>query len=235
VPESEWAGKKDQRVVIERKGGAPVRGKLIASEGDHAVVMGDDGQVVSIPKSDVTRVLADGKDAKPKADDKAAKPGKKEPDWKYKKFGVFTSHGVAYSRWRARHYRDGGAAYVLDVAVGFNFSERFGVYGLVGGTVGAALQDKTIRGHEGHFGLSFLARRKHFAFLPGIGLALAKRKGPGDAVIRETGVAFPIKAMGVIPLPKDLFLGIGLTYELAIMGDTKPYQSIGGQITVGRW
>ncbi len=234
VPEGEWAKHRDQKVTLERKQGAPVRGKLIAHEGDHAVVMGDDGKVVSVPKSDVTAMEVDDNAAK-KADDEAAKPGKKEPDWKYKKLGIFTSHGVGYARWRTPDYRDGGAAYLLDVAVGFNFSERFGVYGLIGGAVGARMQDKSVVGHQGHFALSFLARRKHIAFLPGIGLAMGNRKGPGDLRIREMGVTFPIKLMGVIPLPKDLFLGIGISYELAIMGATRPWQAIGGQITVGRW
>ena len=232
VPESEWSSRRDQRVVLERRGGSPVRGKLIASEGDHAVVQGDDGQVQSIPKRDVTSLKAE--DGKPAAtEDKPA--GKKQSDWKYKKLGVFTSHGVGYARWRTPGYRDGGAAYLLDVGVGFNFSERFGIYGLIGGAVGARLQDKSVVGHQGHFALSFLARRKYIAFLPGIGLAMGNRRGPGDLRVREMGVAFPIKLMGVIPLPKDLFLGIGLSYELAIMGATRPWQAIGGQITVGRW
>jgi hypothetical protein len=232
IPETEWSSRKDQRVVVVRQGGAETRGKLISAEGDHAVVMGDDGKVVSIPKREVTAVKSD--DSKP-ADDKAAKPGKKEPDWKYKKLGLFTSHGVGYARWRTPGYRDGHAAYLLDIGVGYNFSERFGVYGLIGGAVGARLQDKTVVGHQGHFALSFLARRKYIAFLPGIGLAMGNRRGPGDLRTREMGVTFPIKLMGVIPLPKDLFLGIGLSYEIAIMGATRPWQAIGGQFTVGRW
>jgi hypothetical protein len=36
-------------------------------------------------------------------------------------------------------------------------------------------------------------------------------------------------------LPKDLFLGIGLTYDLAIMADTRLFQTIGAQVTFGRW
>jgi len=217
---------------VERRGAPAVRGKLISTEGDHAVVMGDDGQVTSIPKRDATSLKAeDGKAAEP-----ATPTGKKAgPDWKYKKLGLFTSHGVGYARWRSSDYRDGGAAYLLDIGVGFNFTERFGVYGLIGGAVGARLQDKSVVGHHGHFALSFLARGKYIAFIPGIGLAMNTRKGPGDGRIREMGVAIPVKLMGVIPLPKDLFLGIGLAYELAIMGDTKPFQTIGGQVTVGRW
>jgi hypothetical protein len=237
VPEAEWAKARDRNVTLERRKGKPVRGKLIAHEGDHAVVMGDDGKVVSVPKADVTSMKAEDAAPKPATEEKATKPAeeKKGPDWKYKKFGILTSHGVGYARWRSPEYRDGGAAYLLDVALGFNFSERFGVYGLVGGAVGARLQDRSVVGHQGHFALSFLGRGKHIAFLPGIGLAMGNRKGPGDQKIREMGVSFPIKLMGVIPLPKDLFVGIGISYELAIMGSTRPWQAIGGQVTVGRW
>jgi hypothetical protein len=233
VPESEWAQRRDQQVVLERRGGSPVRGKLIASDGDHAVVMGDDGQVQSIPKSDVTSLNA--ADGKPAAKSEEPVGKKKQSDWEYKKLGLFTSHGVGYARWRTKDYRDGGAAYLLDLGVGYNFSERFGIYALIGGAVGARMRDKSVVGHQGHFALSFLARRKYIAFLPGIGLAMGNRRGPGDLRIREMGVTFPIKLMGVIPLPKDLFLGIGISYELAIMGATRPWQAIGGQFTVGRW
>jgi hypothetical protein len=83
--------------------------------------------------------------------------------------------------------------------------------------------------------VQFLVRRKHFAFLPGIGLALSTRKGPNDERLKEAGVAFPFKLMGLIKLPKELFLGIGLGYDLAIMADSRPAQTISGQLTVGRW
>lgn len=226
-------------MLVERKSGAPVRGKLIAHEGTHAVVVQQDGQVATIPKSDATALKLDEPTPATKpVDDKSGKPiaqKKKDPQWKYHKLGVFTLHGVGYARWRTPSYRSGGAAYNLDAGVGFNFSEKFGVYGLIGGAVGARINDKHTRGNYGHFALSFLARRKYIAILPGIGLALASRRGPGNAFIRETGVAIPVKVFGIIPLPKDLSLLVGVSYDLAIMAQTRPFQTVSVQVGVARF
>jgi hypothetical protein len=258
VDDAVWAAMADKPITVERRDGSTVTGKLIATQGTHVVLMGEDSVVTSVAKSDaiVVRdatapadematadetVEPDPPETKPAGGtDEATKPTSKPVDdkkeeWPYKKLGLFTSHGVGYSHWRGSQYRSGGASYVLDAAVGYNFSHKFGVYGLIGGAVGARIADKTVWGHYGHFAVSFLVRRKHFAFLPGIGLALSSRKGPGDNVIKEAGVAIPIKMMGLIKLPKDLFLGIGIGYDLAIMADARLAQTISGQITVGRW
>ncbi|MBC8070886.1 MAG: hypothetical protein IAG13_21340 [Deltaproteobacteria bacterium] len=236
VADSAWPPMKDKQVVVERREGAPVRGKLIAYEGTHAVIVQQDGQVASISKGDATALKLDDPAAGKPAGD-AAKPiaEKQAPKWKYHKLGLFTLHGVGYSRWRTPDYRTGGAAYNLDLGFGFNFSEKFGVYGLVGGAVGARIRDKEARGQYGHFALSFLARRKYIAFLPGIGLAISSRRGPGDEFIRETGVAIPIKLIGMIPLPKDLSFLIGLSYDLAIMARSRPFQSFALQVGVARF
>jgi hypothetical protein len=239
VDDAVWAAMKDKRVAIERRDGTTATGKLIASEGTHAVLMGDDNTVVSIPKDDAVGLKVEEPAAEPALPtepppEEEAEDEKPPEAWPYKKLGVFTSHGVAYSRWRASTMRDGAATYVLDAAIGYNFSHRFGVYGLFGGAVGAKLLDGNVRGNYGHFALSFLVRRKYVAFIPGLGLALASRRD-SDGLVRETGFALPVKLMGVIPLPKDLFLGIGLTYDLAIMADTRLFQTIGAQVTFGRW
>lgn len=237
---------KDKPVLIERRDGTAVKGKLVAHEGSHAVVVQNDGNVISVAKADAKALkLDDGKSAvpdttpppagKPTTGASASTEDKPKATWKYKHLGLFTSHGVAYTRWRGSEYRSGGASYMLDVGVGYNFTERFGVYALIGGSVGARLVDRTIKGNFGHFALSFQIRRKYFAIIPGIGLAMSSRRGPGDQVLKETGVAIPVKVMGMIPLPKDLFLGLGIGYDLAIMADARLFNSIGFQVTVGRW
>ena len=229
---------KDKQVVIERKQGEPVRGKLIAHEGTHVVVAQQDGQVATIAKSDATALKLDEPTPGKPVDDKSGKPiaqKKKDPKWKYHKLGVFALLGVGYARFRTPSYRSGGAAFNIDGGVGFNFSEKFGVYGLVGGAVGARINDKQTRGQYGHFTLSFLARAKYIAIMPGIGLALASRRGPGSSFIRETGVAIPVKVFGIIPLPKDLSLLVGIGYDLAIMAQTRPFQTIGVQVGVARF
>ena len=245
IPDAAWAAMKDKKVILERVEGEPVNGKLIAHEGMHAVVLQDDGVITSVAKQDVA-ALKSG-DVAPPAPPAAGKdaptpptPTKPKDDWKWHKLGLFTTHGVAYSRWRTPHYVSGGATYNLDGGVGFNFGPRFGVYTLVGGAVGARLRDKTVRGNYGHFALSFLVRRKYVAFIPGIGLALSGRRGPDDQRVRETGVAIPIKLMGLIPIKKagradELQIMIGLGYDLAILANTRPLNSIALQVGVARF
>lgn len=237
IDDAAWAAMRDKPVVLERRDGEPVRGKLIAHEGTHAVVQQQDGKVVSIAKADVASLASDEPKAATPAPADATPPAKQpaKPTWKYHKLGLFTLHGIGYTRWRTPTLRDGGASYNLDAAVGFNFSERFGVYALVGGAVGANLASKTVKGHYGHFALSFLARRKYIAFIPGIGLAVAGRRGPGDGALRETGLAVPLKLMGLIPLPKELTLTVGIGYDLAILAQTRPLQSVSFQIGVARF
>jgi hypothetical protein len=41
---------------------------------------------------------------------------------------------------------------------------------------------------------------------------------------------------GKLPLPHHLYLGIGISYELALVRDWKRFVNvIGGQIILGRW
>lgn len=228
-------------MIVERGDKPQVAGKLIAHEGTHVVVQGTDGTVVSIAKADATG-LKSAEAAAPKPPDPPAAPPPSKPkdDWKWHKLGLFTFHGVAYSRWRTPDYAAGGATYNLDAGVGFNFGPRFGVYALMGGAVGAKILDKTVRGNYGHFALSFLVRRKYVAFIPGIGLALSSRKGPDDFHLKETGVAIPVKLMGLIPIKKSgkiegLHVTIGLAYDLAILANTRPLNSIGLQVGVARF
>ena len=258
VDDAVWTAMADRPLTVELRDGSTVSGKLIATEGTHVVLMGEDNVVNSVAKADAITVRAqeateaaptdatpqeaipetkpinppaeEGTDRKPISEDQPTKE-----EWPYKKLGVYTSHGIGYSHWRGSSYRSGGATYALDAAVGYNFSHKFGVYGLIGGAVGARLLGGSARGHYGHFALQFLVRRKHFAFLPGIGLAMSTRKGPNNQVIKEAGLAVPLKLMGLIKLPKDLFLGIGMGYDLAIMADARLAQTISGQVTVGRW
>ncbi len=241
VDDATWAAMKDKPVVLERgNDDAPVQGKLLAHEGTHAVVSTDDGAVVSVRKQDVTALKSpDTKPVTPPPPPAEKPIDKPKDDWKWHKLGLFTFHGVAYSRWRTPNYRSGAATYNLDAGVGFNFGPRFGVYALAGGAVGARLREKTVRGNYGHFALSFLVRRKYVAFIPGIGLALSGRRGPGDVMIRETGVAIPIKLMGLIPVKAgradELQITVGLAYDLAIMANTRPLNSIGLQVGVARF
>lgn len=231
---------KDESVVVERVEGDPVSGKLIAYEGTHAVVQTDDGKIVSVAKADVTALRVPEAPPLPPAPTEPPPPKPKVDDWKWHKLGLFTFHGVAYSRWRTPNYTAGGASYNLDAGIGINFSSRFGVYALMGGAVGAKIREKLVRANYGHFALSFLVRRKYVAFIPGIGLAVSGRRGPDDQRVRETGVAIPIKLMGLIPIKKagradELQIMVGIGYDLAILANTRPLNSIAFQVGVARF
>ena len=241
VADAAWAAMKDKQVIVEQGDKPAIRGKLIAHQGTHAVVQQPDGSVASISKSDATGLKsADAAAPKPPDPPPATTSTKPKDDWEWHKLGLFTFHGVAYSRWRTPNSASGRASYNLDAGVGFNFGPRFGVYALLGGAVGTKIQKKTVKANYGHFALSFLVRRKFVAFIPGIGLAISSRKGPGDQQIQETGVAIPVKLMGLIPIKKSgkiegLHVTIGIGYDLAIMAETRPFNSIALQVGVARF
>jgi hypothetical protein len=240
----------ERRVTVETST-QPVTGKLISVSGDDAVLVRDDGQVVSVSKRDATRIsiAADEagpvstQDAKPAteapADDvdpsaaDADEENADETEAEVRRLGLFTSHGVGYGRFRRQS--DGGAVYALDIGIGYNFNERLGLYGLIGGVVGASLLDKEARGHFGHFALALRRKWKFFALIGGLGVGIAGVRGPGDARDRRVGFAMPLKAMGLIPLPKELFLGIGLGYDLGLLPGGQVVNGISLQVTVGRW
>ena len=241
----------ERRVDIETPTGT-VTGRLVSVGSDAVVLVRDDGEVVSVRKQSATRVkvatdepTADPPATDPPASDEASaeEPGSPEDaavedaaePSSHRKLGLFTSHGIGYARFRTPGFRDGGAAYALDVAVGYNITERFGIYGLIGGHVGARINDNEARGHFGHFAVAFVRKWKYFAFIPGVGVGVSGIRGPDDARDRRVGFALPIKAMGLIPLPKELFLGIGLGYDLGLLPGGHVVNAIAFQVTVGRW
>jgi hypothetical protein len=148
---------------------------------------------------------------------------------------LFTSHGIAYSHWRTPSFREGRAAYALDLGIGYNFNAKLGLYGLFGGAVGTRLVDKEARASVGHFAAALRYKRKYFAFLGGLGLAVGGVRGPDDDRYRGSGLAIPIRMMGVIPLPKELFLGIGGGYDFAILQKGRMVNALSVQLTFGRW
>jgi hypothetical protein len=228
-----------------------VTGKLLSVGEDTAVLVRDEGDVVSVRKVDVQRLkIADAEapapapsgdeeepaetpaaaddESRPEPTDEETNENEETPD--HRRLGLFTSHGVGYGRFRQPG--DGGAVYALDIGAGYNWNERWGVYAVIGGVVGARLDDQ--RGHFGHFAVAFRRKWRYFAFLGGLGAGIAGVHGPGDALDRRVGLAVPIKLMGLIPLPKDLSLGIGLGYDLGLL----PGQVVNGislQVTVARW
>lgn len=151
--------------------------------------------------------------------------------------GAFAMHGVTYSHWRGDGVKAGHASYAMDWGIGANLSPTFGIYAMAGGLLGAKIRDNgRIKANYGHFAALFAFGGKYYYSTVGAGVALSRLRFADDTLQKDTGLALPFKLVGKIPLPKKLYIGIGLTYELALVRSfDRAVNAIGGQIVVGRW
>jgi hypothetical protein len=231
----------NQDVTLETATGEPVTGKLIAVTSDSAVVVGADGNVTTVLKTDVTALKtatieeppAESKPANPETEDEAKEVDPKKKERTLPKLGLFMAHGVSYAHWQTRDYGGGSAAYALDFGAGYNVSDKFGVYGMVGGNVAAKIWDDRVKANSGHANLMLRYRRKYFAFMGGIGVGW-NRLAQTNQTTRAIGASIPLRLMGIIPLPRHLWLGIAAAYELQILGGGRVFNGIGLQILLGR-
>ncbi len=246
VADAAWKAMLDRNVIVQT-GSGEISGKLVSITEDEAVLVDDTGNVTTVRRAEVSSLkLREATPAPPAATTPAAQPatttdkdekdGEAEDNKPRHRLGLFTSHGVAYAHWyRRNRFGDGAATYALDLGVGVNFSERHGLYLLLGGMVGAHGLDRPTNGHYGHVAAAFRIKRKYIAFIPGIGAGFTALQDPDGGWKRYAGLALPFKLMGLIPLPKELFLGIGVGWDLAFLQDRHVFNGISGQITVGRW
>lgn len=162
--------------------------------------------------------------------------------------GAFTMHGATYSHWRGDGVNAGHASYAMDWGVGFNFSKNFGLYALAGGLFGAKIGGPNdddgnateIRANYGHVGGVFAFGGQWYYSTIGAGAAFSRLRFADGTLQRDKGLAIPSKLMARIPLGKGkmkkYYLGIGITYELAMVRNFNRYiNAIGGQIVFGRW
>lgn len=161
--------------------------------------------------------------------------------------GAFSMHGVTYSHWRGDGVNGGHASYAMDWGVGFNFSKNFGLYAIAGGLLGAKIQgpnddmgnETSIKANYGRVGGIFAFGGQWYYTTLGAGAAFSRLRFADGTLQRDKGLAIPSKVMVRIPLPKKLkkiYLGIGLTYELALIRNFgRSINAIGGQLVVGRW
>lgn len=254
VPDATWSALVGKQVAIETASGTR-EGELTAADGDHLVLIEDDGTVTSVPKRDATAVKVTGHKPAPapapaaetKADKNPAdaKPpetppaDEKKEEKKSKRehalLGAFTAQGGAYANWRGDGVRGGGGAYLMDWGIGINATPGFGMYAMAGGVLGARIDDKTIRANYGHLDFLFAFGGKYYHSMFGAGLGMSRLKLPAG-VQKDLGLSLPFKMFGKLPLPHHLYLGIGISYELALVRDWKRFVNvIGGQIILGRW
>jgi hypothetical protein len=113
------------------------------------------------------------------------------------------------------------------------------MYALAGGLLGARIKDldgnRDVKANYGHVALTFAFGGKYYYTLFGAGGGFS-RLDFGDDLQKDAGLAVPFKLYGKIPLPKKLYIGIGISYEFAAVRNFDRYiNGIGGQIVFGRW
>jgi hypothetical protein len=278
VSDAAWKAVEGRQVVVQTRDG-PVEGELTSSEGDTLVIIGPEGEVLSVPKATASGVrVADPKPAPTKpapaptsgnaagematletgsGDEEAAQPSdadeanaedpktKREQKRKERGFailGAFTAQGATYTHWRGEGMNDGHASYAMDFGVGANLTQGFGMYVVGGGLFATKLEDDDIRvkGNYGRVAFLFLLGGKYYFSTLGAGVGFSRLKYKEavqfDNPVKDVGLSIPFKIMGKIPLPKNLYIGIGLTYEFAAVSKFNQFiNGIGGQIVFGRW
>lgn len=149
--------------------------------------------------------------------------------------GTFTAHGAAYAHWRGDGISAGHAAYTMDWGIGINPTPRFGMYAVGGGLLGARIDDKQVRANYGHLAFMFAFGGKYYFSTFGAGAAFSRLAFENETQ-KDIGLALPAKIFGKIPLPKKLYIGIGLSYELGLVREFhRVVNGVGGQIVFGRW
>jgi len=273
VDDATWNALKGRDVIIETPNG-PVQGELADAAGPSLVIVGQDGQVASLPKSQATGVRVakapppaatpkeelaalgpaepaaadedeeeegDAKDEEEEEEEELTEGQKRRKERREKRehaiLGAFTMHGATYSYWRGDGVNGGGASYAMDFGVGGNFSPKFGMYAMAGGLLGAKIEDDNRNANYGHVAGLFVFGGKWYYSTVGAGAAFSRlRDRTTDDLQKDTGLAMPFKLMGKIPLPKKLYIGLGLSYEFAAFrGFSRFVNAIGGQIVFGRW
>jgi hypothetical protein len=227
-----------------------VSGALVSATGDVAVVIEADGRVTTVAKAQATGLRVADAPAPdptpgpaPEPEPIAAPPPEPaptpwpaaKPERDYFPLGVMVANGVAYAHWRGGGDGEGSVAYAGDLGLGFNFSRSIGLYALGGGYFGARLFDKEVKGNLGRIGVMIVGRGQYFMGSFGLAGAFSRLAGRGTT-FKDGGLAIPVKLMGVIPLPKHLYIALGLGYDLAFVNSFEVmFNGIGFQAVIGLW
>jgi hypothetical protein len=240
VPEDQWQAALEQVVTVELDDREPLHGKLAASTAAAAVVIADDGSVHTVRKAEVSGLTIDtpeppadpAQPAEPEPADATTEPKPKD-DWK--RFGVFTSQGISYAHWRTGSYRAGAAAYAGDLGVGYNWSRPWGAYLVLGGHAGARLINRTIKGNFGHLaGMIRYRGKKRFVGMAGLALAWSKLEEPTRRV-KDVSVSIPLKAMGQFEVHDNLYVAVGVGYEVGFFAQGRIANGLSFQATLAYW
>ncbi len=192
------------------------------------------------PSSTTNREGRDAGGDEADTDDRKARREEKRKQRGFAILGAWTAQGATYTHWRGDGIDDGHASYAMDFAVGANLTQGFGMYVVGGGLLGTRLEDARVNANYGRLAFLFLLGGKYYFSTLGAGVGFSRLKWkdpvPFDDLQKDVGLAIPFKIVGKIPLPKNLYIGIGLTYEFAAVRKFSRFiNGIGGQIVLGRW
>ena len=264
VSDAAWKAVEGKNVEVTTPSG-PKQGELASSEGDSIVLIAADGEVQTIPKAQASGVkvvkapspasemasLEAGPEPPPEDGARGEESGEEDEELtpaqqrrkerrekrEHALLGAFTMHGATYSHWRGNGINAGHASYAMDWGIGANFSPSFGMYAMVGGVYGARIDNKTVRANSTHIAALFAFGGKYYYSTVGAGVGFNRLRFPDPRGLeKDVGLSLPFKLVGKIPLPKKLYIGLGLTYEFgAYDGFSRYLNAIGGQIVFGRW
>lgn len=251
VPEPAWAATQEQNVILELRDGAEIRGKLVQHDATSAVLVQADGRVVVVEKATVTSLrveLAPEPVPQPQAEPQPSSPSASAPatapppahpasEREFARLGFFVAQGAGFAHWTGAD-SEGTAAYAADFGLGFNTSKSVGLYAVGGGLFAGRMFEKDVKANYGHLAAAVVGRGRYFGAALGIGLGFSSLVTADDPsrAFRDLGLAIPIKMQGFIPLPKNLYIGVGLAYDFAAFQKFEMlFNGVSGFVSFGRW
>ena len=134
--------------------------------------------------------------------------------------GAFTMQGATYTHVRGMGVKGGHASYAMDFGIGANLSPGFGMYVVTGGLLAAKIRSERDDGLKEtdqaqlRQGRDAVRVRREVLLLHG---RRRRRVQPdpsrGRVGQHQPGPRRALRLMGKIPLPKKLYIGIGIAYE----------------------
>lgn len=246
VPDESWAALVDREIIVIFADGTEVRGTLLGHSPDTVTLADQSGAVQTIARVEVLSVaIAPAPEPTPPPPLEEVEPAPSQPVQhppqpereRDARLGVFVAQGPGVGFWSAKGLTGKTVAYRLDAAVGIDAGDRVMFAVQAGGLLGGRIDDD-VRATFGRIGLSVTPHGRYFAGQFGLGAGFSRLVSTHDRThkFEDLGLAVPSRLMGIVPLPKQIFLGIGISYEFAALAKFRIfYNMIAFELTVGRW
>lgn len=246
VPDESWAALADREIIVTLANGQQTRGTLLGYTADTVTIADTNGVVQTIARVDVLAVaIAPAPEPTPPPPveeiepppPQPEEPSQQPPRERDARLAVFVAQGPGIGFWSAKGLTGKTVAYRLDAAVGIDVADRVTFAVLGGGLLGGRIDDD-VRATYGRIGLAVTPHGRYFAGQFGLGVGFSRLVSTHDRrdKFEDLGLAVPSRLMGLVPLPKQIFLGIGISYEFAALAKFRIfYNMIAFELTVGRW